>query len=44
MSDRTDHVEAAKERNEAQARAERGPARMSRGVSDKTRRILGVMR
>jgi len=31
MSDRTDHVEAAKERNEAeaQARAERGPARMS---------------
>ncbi|MFL6033228.1 MAG: aminotransferase class I/II-fold pyridoxal phosphate-dependent enzyme [Rubrobacteraceae bacterium] len=35
MSDRTDHVEAAKERNEAEAqsRAERGPARMSQDAA-----------
>jgi arginine decarboxylase len=35
MSDRTDHVEAAKERNEAeaQARAEGGPARMSQDAA-----------
>lgn len=35
MSDRTDHVEATKERNEAeaQARAERGPARMSQDAA-----------